>query len=67
MLGNDRDLHQYWSSSSSTFIPYPTMFSTMSVSTIETQILTTPNVLKTAKDHFSCGTLKGMPYIYVTE
>ncbi len=64
MLGNDINLHQYWSTSLYSYIPYSplsSMYSTLQGSA--TPVLTTTEILIKARDHFDCPDLAGMPYI----
>jgi hypothetical protein len=66
MLGNDKNLHQYWSTSLYSYIPYSplsSMYSILLGPTNLTPVLTTPEILFTARDHYNCPDLAGMPYI----
>ena len=66
MLGNDINLHQYWSTSLYSYIPYSplsSMYSKLLGPTNLTPVLTTTEILIEAIDHYGCPNLAGMPYI----
>jgi hypothetical protein len=71
MLGNDKNLHQYWSTDPTSYVPYSpltSMFSTLPGATGTTNltpVITTPKILNAARNHYNCTTLAGMPYIYI--
>ncbi len=69
MLGNDKNLHQYWSTNLNSYIPYsPLSFMHFKLhSTNLTPVLTTPKILITAREYYVCPDLVGMPYIYITD